>query len=180
MLFDEIEKAHPAIFNIFLQILDEGQLTDGQGRNVSFKNCIIIMTSNIGSQTLLESKEIDEKVKDKIMKLVHKAFKPEFINRIDAIVFFKALTEEDIEKIAKIQLEKLTKRLAEKNIEIVITDNVIKEVAKLGYSKEFGARPLKREIQNFVAVPLSRFLLKNPQAILVKVDVQNGVLVIYG
>jgi len=180
ILFDEIEKAHSDVFNIFLQILDEGQLTDGQGRVVSFKNCIIIMTSNIGSQTLLESKKIDDKVKDKVMAMVHKAFKPEFINRIDAIVFFKALTEEDIEKIAKIKLNELKKRLAEKNIEIVITDNVVKEVARLGYSKEFGARPLKREIQNFVGVPLSRFLLKNPEAILVKVDVENGVLVIYG
>jgi len=180
VLFDEIEKAHPDVFNIFLQILDDGQLTDGQGRTVSFKNCIIIMTSNIGSEVLLESKKVDEKVKEKVMKLVYKAFKPEFLNRIDAIAFFKTLSESDIEKIAKIQLKELAKRLEIKSIEIEITDAVVKEVARRGYSKEFGARPLKREIQSFVAVPLSRFLLENPQVVLVKIDVKDGKLEIYG
>jgi len=176
VLFDEIEKAHPDVFNIFLQILDEGKLTDGQGRTVSFKNCIIIMTSNIGSDILLSSKKIDKKVKDQVTKLLHKTFRPEFLNRIDAIVFFRALDEKDVEKIAAIQLEELKKRLAEKNINLVISAAVVKEVATRGYSKEFGARPLKREIQNFVAVPVSQYLLKNPESKKIKVDIKGGKL----
>jgi len=178
ILFDEIEKAHPDVFNIFLQILDEGKLTDGQGRTVSFKNCIIIMTSNIGSDILLASTTIDDKVKGQIEKLLHKTFRPEFLNRIDAIVFFKALSQEDIQAIAYIKLKELKKRLAEKNITLHITENVTKEVAKRGYSKEFGARPIKREIQTFVAVPISQFLLKNPDVQELKVDVNRGRLLI--
>ena len=101
ILFDEVEKAHPDVFNVFLQILDEGHLTDGQGRRVSFKNCIIIMTSNIGSHYILEAGKVDEKVKSEVNKELHKAFKPEFLNRIDAIVFFNSLDEEQIVNIAK-------------------------------------------------------------------------------
>jgi ATP-dependent Clp protease ATP-binding subunit ClpB len=117
ILFDEIEKAHPDVFNIFLQILDEGHLTDGQGRKISFKNTIIIMTCNIGAQLILEAKTITEKVKAAVDDLLKKTFKPEFLNRIDAIVFFNKLQETDIQAITKIQLEELTKRLRTKNIQ---------------------------------------------------------------
>lgn len=178
ILFDEIEKAHSDIFNIFLQILDEGKLTDGQGRTVSFKNCIIIMTSNIGSDILLASKKIDYKVKQEVNNLLHKKFRPEFLNRIDAIAFFKRLSESDIEKIAAIQLLDLRKRLTAKNIELEVADSVVAEVAKRGYSKAFGARPLKREVQSFVVVPVSQYLLKHPDVKNIKLDMKDGVLAI--
>lgn len=162
ILFDEIEKAHPDVFNIFLQILDEGHLTDSQGRTVSFKNCIIIMTSNIGSSIILESKKLDDTVQASIEKLLHQTFKPEFLNRIDAIVYFHRLDEKIIENIAKIQIDQLKDRLLEKHIKLTVTPAAIKEIAERGYSPEFGARPLKRTIQNYIMIPISQALLKKP------------------
>lgn len=162
ILFDEIEKAHPDVFNIFLQILDEGHLTDSQGRTVSFKNCIIIMTSNIGSSIILEAKKLDKKVKDQVEALLHKTFKPEFLNRLDAIVFFRKLNEEDTVAIAHLQLKQLEKRLHEQGITIHYADDVVKEIAHRGYESEFGARPLKRVVQRDIVVPISQFLLKHP------------------
>ena len=137
------------------------------------------MTSNIGSDLLLASATIDDKVKAEIDKLLHMRFKPEFLNRIDAIVFFKALDLADVEKIATIQIKELEKKLAAKNINLTITDKLIKTVAKQGYSKEFGARPLKREIHNFIYVPVSQFLLENPNVKTIKLDASNGVLEIF-
>ena len=162
ILFDEVEKAHPDVFNIFLQILDEGRLTDSQGRTVSFKNTIIIMTSNIGSHLILEAKELTDVVKDKVEKLLQTSFRPEFLNRIDAIVFFKKLSEKDVARIAQIQLQYLINRLLEKHITLTIDESVIAHLAQEGYSPEFGARPLKRTIQQFVLVPISQYLLKHP------------------
>ena len=162
ILFDEIEKAHPEVFNIFLQILDEGHLTDGQGRKVSFKNCIIIMTSNIGSRLILEAKTLDKKTKQNIEKELHTAFKPEFLNRIDALVFFNRLTQDTITKIAHLQLNQLIKRLQAKDIQFTINKGVAEFVGEKGYNPEFGARPLKRAIQEYITVPLSQFLLKYP------------------
>lgn len=164
VLFDEIEKAHPDVFNILLQVLDEGQLTDGQGRRVSFKNCIIIMTSNIGAQIILESPTITESVRKQVDKLVHQTFKPELLNRIDAIIFFHRLSQENVEAIAAIQLSDLTKRLAEQDIELTIEKPVIKAIAQIGYDPEFGARPLKRAIQQYIMVPISQFKLAHPDA----------------
>lgn len=178
VLFDEIEKAHPEVFNIFLQILDEGHLTDSQGRTVSFKNCIIIMTSNIGSDIILAAKDINEKVKEQVEVLLHQKFRPEFLNRIDAIVFFRSLTEKDVEKIAKIQLKDLEKRLAEKNITLEIEPAVIKKLAELGYEKEFGARPLKRAIANNITVPVSQYLLQHPDAEKIKIAVNDEKVII--
>lgn len=178
ILFDEIEKAHPDVFNIFLQILDEGHLTDGQGRQVSFKNCIIIMTSNIGSHLILEAKTIDEKVRESINKELHRAFKPEFLNRIDAIVFFNSLEEEQIIAIAKIHIEKLVERMQERHITLNIKPKVDAFIAKKGYVKEFGARPLKRAIQEYITVPLSQFLLKNPDSKTITVDVEKDAIAI--
>ena len=162
VLFDEIEKAHPDVMNILLQILDEGHLTDGQGRKVSFKNCIIIMTSNIGADIILQSPQITEEVRNNVDKLLHKALRPELLNRIDAIIFFHRLSEKDVEKIAQIQINDLIKRLTEQEINLSVDKKVIDEVAKRGYVPEFGARPLKREIQRDVIVPLSQFRLTHP------------------
>lgn len=178
VLFDEIEKAHPDVFNIFLQILDEGHLTDSQGRTVSFKNCIIIMTSNIGSDIILKSPEITSEIQDQIEQLLHKTFRPEFLNRIDAIAFFKRLNQADVEKIAHIQLQELERRLKDKEVKLTISDDAIKKIAELGFEPEFGARPLKRAIQQYITVPLSQFLLKHPEATNVSVKLKNDQFVI--
>lgn len=161
LLFDEIEKAHPDVFNLFLQILDEGHLTDSQGRTVSFKNCVIIMTSNIGSQLILQAPEVNDQVKAEVFKLVHALFKPEFLNRIDAIVFFRSLNQEDVVHIAQLNLDQVKERLAQKNITITFGSTVATKIAELGYEKEFGARPLKRAIVQYVSVPLSQYFLKH-------------------
>lgn len=178
ILFDEVEKAHPEVFNLFLQILDEGHLTDGQGRTVSFKNCIIIMTSNLGSEYMLESPELTEQIKNSIEALLRKTFKPEFLNRIDAIVFFKPLSKQDVEQIAELQIRELKQRLAERNITISFDKEVTQLLAERGYQKEFGARPLKRALQEYITAPLSRFLLENPDASEVKIKVKNNSIVI--
>lgn len=178
ILFDEIEKAHADVFNIFLQILDEGRLTDSQGRTVSFKNTIIIMTSNIGSHVILEAKELTDKVKDQVEKLLQASFRPEFLNRIDAIVFFKKLSEKDVAQIAQIQLQTVINRLLEKHITLTIDDAVIQFLAEEGYSPEFGARPLKRTIQQYVLVPISQYLLKKPDAQNISLQLKAGKVVI--
>ncbi|MBA3953809.1 AAA family ATPase [Candidatus Dependentiae bacterium] len=177
ILFDEIEKAHPDVFNIFLQILDEGHLTDSQGRTVSFKNCIIIMTSNLGSQLILEAKELTALVKQQIEKMLQKHFRPEFLNRIDAIVFFKALSSADVTEIAKIQVKQLEERLELNGITLTVTTQALEQAAHLGYDPEFGARPLKRAIQTYISVPVSQHLLKNPQSTAITVKVKDGTLV---
>ena len=176
VLFDEIEKAHPDVFNILLQILDEGHLTDGQDRTVSFKNSIIIMTSNVGSSLILDAKTIDEKVKLAVQKELYKIFNPEFLNRIDALVFFNKLQEEQIVSIAYIQLEELVKRLQDKQITLTIAPEVAADLAQKGYSPEFGARLLKGTIQEHVMVPLSHFLLKHPDTKTINIGIQKGVI----
>lgn len=173
ILFDEIEKAHPDVFNIFLQILDEGRLTDSQGRTVSFKNCIIIMTSNIGSSVILAAPTITQKIQDDILRLLHQQFRPEFLNRIDEIVFFNRLSQDDVEKIAHLQMDEVKKRLAERNITIVVDKEVYHKLAQEGYEPEFGARPLKRAIQSFIIVPLSQYLLKKPGVTKVHITLEN-------
>jgi ATP-dependent Clp protease ATP-binding subunit ClpB len=178
VLFDEVEKAHPDVFNVFLQIFDEGHLTDSQGRTVSFKNCIIIMTSNIGSDLILQAKELTATVKESIEQLLHKTFRPEFLNRIDAIAFFKMLSDKDVAKIAQLQLNQLVRRIAEKNIILTIDEAVVKLMAQEGYEPEFGARPLKRAIQDHVAVPLAQYLLKHPGVQDVNVKVKDKKVVI--
>jgi len=176
ILFDEIEKAHGDVFNILLQILDDGRLTDSQGRTVSFKNTIIIMTSNIGSSIILGTNEITDTVKEQIEKILHQTFRPEFLNRIDAIVYFKKLSEQDVQKIATLQIGYLEQRLAQRNVKLDISDGAVKRIAELGYSPEFGARPLKRAIQNHITVPISQFLLKHPDAKEVHVELKKDQL----
>lgn len=179
ILFDEIEKAHPDVFNILLQILDEGHLTDSQGRTVSFKNCIIIMTSNIGSSLILEAQTINDKVKKEIDQILHKTFRPEFLNRIDAIIYFKMLLPEDIAHIALIQIDILKKRLAEQHIHLTVDEAAIKHLATLGYEKEFGARPLKRAIQQYLGVPLSHYILQNPEQKNITATLKNDTITLH-
>lgn len=178
VLFDEIEKAHPDVFNIFLQILDEGHLTDSQGRTVSFKNCIIIMTSNIGSDIILAAKTLDDKVKQSIEALLHKHFRPEFLNRIDAVVFFKTLTKDDVVRIAQIQTDLVKQRLAERNITLDVSRELLEQLADVGFEPEFGARPLKRAIQNLLNIPLAQYLLQKPEAKQIKASVKDGKVVL--
>ncbi len=164
ILFDEIEKAHPDVFNILLQVLDDGRLTDGQGRTVDFKNAIVIMTSNIGSPRILEYKghwkgDNYERMKRAVMEELRQGFRPEFLNRVDETIVFHALSEEHLKDIVKIQLNGLRKRLAERNIVIEFSDHALAWLVRNGYDPSFGARPLKRIIQKEVETPLARKLI---------------------
>jgi ATP-dependent Clp protease ATP-binding subunit ClpB len=158
ILFDELEKAHHDVFNIFLQILDDGHITDSKGRTVSFKNCIIIMTSNIGSDILLEESDL-EKAREKIMERVRMHFRPEFINRVDDILFFHSLTKDELVKIVDIQVKELSKRLSDIGIELQISDSAAEYLAGKGYDPNYGARPLKRLIVKEIETPLSRRII---------------------
>lgn len=164
ILFDEVEKAHPDVFNVLLQVLDDGRLTDGQGRVVDFKNTIIIMTSNLGSNLILEAGENNEtdssKLKGEIDSLLKSTFRPEFLNRIDEIVMFNRLDRSCIGGIVKIQLERVTKRLEDRRIEIKFDDSAVNFIAEKGYDPAFGARPIKRAVQTWVENPLSKELLE--------------------
>ncbi|HTM06686.1 MAG TPA: AAA family ATPase [Patescibacteria group bacterium] len=160
ILCDEVEKAHPDVHNIFLQMLDEGRLTDGQGRTVSCKNCIIIMTSNIGSDLLLASPVITEAVKMAIENRLLQVFKPELVNRFDGICFFNALDRNQLVQIVTIQLKQLQRQLADQQIDLQITQSALEEIVERGYVKEFGARPLKRVIHQYVVVPVARYTLQ--------------------
>ena len=174
LLLDEIEKSHPDIFNLFLQILDEGRLTDAKGRTISFKNCIIIMTSNIGSELILKAGELTEKVKTEIEQLLMKNFRPEFLNRIDETIFFTSLSKEDVLKIVELQINLLKKRILEKNINLQIADTAKLKLADLGYIKEFGARPLKRVIHQYIVSPLAVQILKQPNKKSFTVNLKNN------
>lgn len=158
ILFDEIEKAHPDVFNILLQVLDDGRLTDGRGRTVDFRNTILIMTSNLGSHLILEGQEQKKdwkKVEDEVMDLVKKSFRPEFINRVDEIVIFKNLSPRDLVDIVDIQLAGLIKRLKEKDINLEVEDKVKDMLIEKGYDPIYGARPLKRAIQDLLVDELA-------------------------
>ncbi len=162
ILLDEIEKAHPDVFNILLQVLDDGRLTDGQGRTVDFKNTVIIMTSNLGSSMIQEEAANNasyDAIKSKLFTILEKNFKPEFLNRIDETVVFHPLSHENIKEIAKIQLSALSKRLKDNNIEVSISDHLYDYVANVGFDPVFGARPLRRAIQSEVEDPLSKIIL---------------------
>ena len=164
ILFDEIEKAHPDVFNILLQLLDDGRLTDNQGRTVDFKNCIVIMTSNIGSPYLLEHIErdgtISEEVKEVVEEEMKRHFRPEFINRIDDIVIFSPLTEEQIKKIIDLSMEDIKKRLADRNISLVLTESTKSFIAAEAYSPAFGARPVKRYLQKHIETEIAAKIIR--------------------
>jgi ATP-dependent Clp protease ATP-binding subunit ClpB len=164
ILFDEIEKAHHDVFNVLLQILDDGRLTDGQGRIVNFKNTVIIMTSNIGSQSILEYRgstdtEAYEMMKGAVLGEMRQHFRPEFLNRVDEVVVFHSLSEEDLRKILEVQLDRLRARLAERHIELKLTPEAATRLAREGYDPVYGARPLKRAIQKELETPIGRRLL---------------------
>ncbi|MDD3249591.1 MAG: AAA family ATPase, partial [Smithellaceae bacterium] len=159
LLFDEIEKAHPDVFNILLQILDDGRLTDGHGRTVDFKNTIVIMTSNVGSGWIQDPSLSEEEGRNRSMEALRATFKPEFLNRIDDIIMFHCLTLDDIHRIVGIQLGLIDKRLKERKLSIELTDEAKKYIAEEGYSPVYGARPLKRSLQKLVLDPLAMDIL---------------------
>ncbi|MDQ5941395.1 MAG: ATP-dependent Clp protease ATP-binding subunit ClpB, partial [Pseudomonadota bacterium] len=161
ILLDEVEKAHPDVFNVLLQVLDDGRMTDGQGRTVDFKNTVIVMTSNLGSQ-MIQSMAGDDYglIKLAVMAEVKTYFRPEFINRIDEVVVFHSLDEKNIASIAKIQLGYLEKRLAQMEMQLVVDDAALLELAKAGFDPVFGARPLKRAIQQQIENPLAKSILE--------------------
>ena len=159
LLFDEIEKAHPDVFNILLQILDDGRLTDGHGRTVDFKNTIAIMTSNVGSQWIQDPGLAEEDRRERTLEALRQTFKPEFLNRIDDTIIFRALTMEDIERIIEIQLGLIRKRLEERKLSLELTENAKQYIARAGYSPVYGARPLKRVLQKQILDPLALNLL---------------------
>mgnify|MGYP004622972619 CR=1 FL=1 len=158
ILFDEIEKAHPDVFNVLLQVLDDGRLTDGQGRVIDFKNSIIIMTSNLGSDLILETKDMSS-IKEKINELLKISFRPEFLNRIDEIITFTRLDKKYIKAIVKNQIEKLAERLKDRRINLEVSNEAIEFISDVGYDAQFGARPLKRAIQNYIENPLAKEIL---------------------
>ncbi|MBV8032111.1 MAG: AAA family ATPase, partial [Betaproteobacteria bacterium] len=161
VLFDEIEKAHQEIYNSLLQVLEDGRLTDGQGRTVDFKNTVLVMTSNLGSQMIQSMAGSDYGViKVAVMAEVKTQFRPEFINRIDEIVVFHALGEDNIKSIAKIQLGVLEQRLSKMNLELQVSDAALAELAKAGFDPVYGARPLKRAIQSELENPLAKAILE--------------------
>jgi ATP-dependent Clp protease ATP-binding subunit ClpB len=178
ILFDEIEKAHPDVFNIFLQILDDGRLTDGQGKTVDFSHTIVIMTSNLGSSIILQEEQINDSAKSKIEKILHQTFKPEFLNRIDDIVYFNMLDQRIILNITKMHLEKVIGHLAQQGINLTLDQEIIKFIADKGFIPEFGARPMKRAIKHYLMVPLSRFLLTDQDTKNVRAQIENNAIMI--
>lgn len=179
ILFDEIEKAHPDVFNILLQVLDDGRLTDGQGRVVDFTNTIIIMTSNLGSELLLSAPTTKE-VESSVQQVIHASFKPEFINRIDEIIVFHRLEKEQIKLIAKLQLDLLATRLARRNIALTFSDDVLNYISDIGYNPNFGARPIKRSIQSVIENQLAKLMLEGKivdgQTLVVSLDENHNLL----
>jgi ATP-dependent Clp protease ATP-binding subunit ClpB len=178
ILLDEIEKAHPDAFNVLLQIMDDGRLTDGKGRTVDFTNSVFIMTSNVGSQEIA-SESIDERMRERIEGILATTFKPEFLNRIDETVIFHRLSREDVGKIVELQVELLTHRVSERGIEIELTDNARTLLGNLGFDPSYGARPLRRVIQRKLVDSLALKLLEGDfaESARIRVDAENGDLV---
>ncbi|PLX74247.1 MAG: type VI secretion system ATPase TssH, partial [Azoarcus sp.] len=180
ILFDEVEKAHPDVFNVLLQVLDDGRMTDGQGRTVDFKNTVIVMTSNLGSQMIQQMAGSDYSVvKLAVMAEVKTFFRPEFINRIDEVVVFHSLDEKNIAGIAKIQLQYLEKRLARLEMKLEVSDAALADIASAGFDPVFGARPLKRAIQERIENPLARAILEGQFGAedRIRADIENGQIV---
>jgi ATP-dependent Clp protease ATP-binding subunit ClpB len=180
LLFDEIEKAHPDVFNILLQILDDGRLTDGHGRTVDFKNTIVILTSNVGSQWIQDITLPPEERRMKTMEILRATFKPEFLNRIDDIIIFRSLTMSDIDRIISIQIGLLQKRLEDRKLFLELTERAKKYISEQGYSPVYGARPLKRAIQKLLLDSLSLKLLEGAfvegDSITADVDERGGIV----
>jgi ATP-dependent Clp protease ATP-binding subunit ClpB len=183
ILFDEIEKAHHDVFNVLLQVLDDGRLTDSQGRTVDFKNTVLIMTSNIGSPQILEAQQRGasyEQVRTVVMGELRQHFRPEFLNRVDEVVVFHPLGSEHLIKIVEIQLERLRSRLTERRITLALTPAALKHLGQRGYDPVYGARPLKRLIQQELETPIARLLVKGElrDGDTASVDVKNGDVIV--
>ncbi|MGD9835307.1 MAG: AAA family ATPase, partial [Piscinibacter sp.] len=177
LLLDEVEKAHPDVFNVLLQVLDDGRLTDGQGRTVDFKNTVIVMTSNLGSHHIMQmAGQPSEQIRDAVWVEVKQHFRPEFLNRIDETVVFHALDAQNIEAIAKIQLKVLESRLEKMDMKLEVSAQALAEIAKAGFDPVFGARPLKRAIQQHIENPVAKLILEGrfgPKDV-IPVDVEGG------
>ena len=174
VLFDEIEKAHPDVFNVLLQVLDDGRLTDNKGRTVNFKNTLIIFTSNLGSQLIRENEEkgVDaETTKTQVMEMLRQTIRPEFLNRIDEIIMFQPLNQQQIRDIVGLQISSVHKMLMNNGIDLRVTDDAIDFIAREGYDPQFGARPVKRALQRLVLNELSKSIIAG------KVDGKRPVIV---
>ena len=178
ILFDEIEKAHPDVFNIMLQILDDGRVTDSQGRTVDFKNSIIILTSNIGSQYILELAADNsryEEMRTRVMAAMREQFRPEFLNRIDDIIIFHGLEKSELRQIIQIQAQRLEARLAEKKMALKLSEAAIDFLAEVGYDPTYGARPLKRAVQRELETQIAKCILRGEftEGDTIWVDIEN-------
>ena len=184
ILFDEVEKAHPDVFNVLLQVLDDGRLTDGQGRTVDFRNTLIVLTSNLGSDILAAQPEGADSaaVRDEVMEVVKASFRPEFVNRLDEILLFNRLSRAHMTDIVGIQLGRLRKLLADRKIDLDFDTKALQWLANRGYDPVYGARPLKRVIQRSLQNPLATLILEGrvKDGETVKVTVENGELVVGG
>ena len=172
LLFDEIEKAHPDVFNALLQVLDDGRLTDSHGRTVDFRNTVVVLTSNIGSPQILEASRSGadyDSIKATVFAQLQQQFRPEFLNRIDDVIVFHALDQAQVREIAAVQLDQLRARLAERRIGLEVGDAALDHLARIGFDPVFGARPLKRAIRTHIETPLSRLIIAG--------DVTDGDLV---
>jgi ATP-dependent Clp protease ATP-binding subunit ClpB len=180
VLFDEVEKAHPDVFNVLLQVLDDGRLTDGQGRQVDFTNTLIILTSNLGSQYLasLEEGQDVESVEPQVMEVVRAHFRPEFLNRLDEIILFHRLGQDHMAPIVEIQVGRVQKLLKDRKIVIELTDAAKRWLGRVGYDPVYGARPLKRAVQRYLQDPLAEKLLGGeiPDGSTVQIDEGDGAL----
>jgi ATP-dependent Clp protease ATP-binding subunit ClpB len=159
ILLDEVEKAHPGVFDLLLAVLDDGRLTDGHGRTVDFRNAILVLTSNLGSASLADPTRTEEQRREGVMSVVRSHFKPEFLNRLDDIVVFHALTADDLASIVDIQLDRLRQRLADRRLELEVTDPARSWLANHGYDPVYGARPLRRLVQSAIGDQLAKQLL---------------------
>jgi len=173
ILFDEIEKAHPDVFNILLQILDDGRLTDGKGRTVDFRHSVIIMTSNIGSQEIYAADDL-ETLRPHLLNILKQYFRPEFLNRLDDIIIFHRLSRDNIREIVRIQLRQLAERLSGKGIELSWTEAVVDHLSEAGFDPLFGARPLKRLIQKELEDALAKAILAGQVSAAVELDYLDG------
>ncbi|HEY9644549.1 MAG TPA: AAA family ATPase, partial [Coleofasciculaceae cyanobacterium] len=178
ILFDEIEKAHPDVFNVMLQILDDGRVTDSQGRTVDFKNTIIIMTSNIGSQYILDVSGDDERyeeMRSRVMEAMRSNFRPEFLNRIDEVIIFHSLQKSELRQIVQLQVARLSQRLSDRKMTLRLSDTALDFLAEVGYDPVFGARPLKRAIQRELETQIAKAILRGEfvNGDTIFVDVEN-------
>lgn len=183
VLFDEVEKAHPDVFNVLLQVLDDGRITDSQGRTVDFKNTVLILTSNLGSDLILdgiENGEIAKSAREAVTALLRRSFRPEFLNRLDDVIFYKPLTRENVSEIVTLLAADLVRRLSERGLSLAISDSAKEYIVENGFDPAFGARPLKRFLSAKVETLLAKFIIEkdpSPDTVLT-VDVEDESLVI--